>query len=193
MPRTTQPRLPPRERILQAAEALFYQDGITRVTVDAIAEKAQSTKMTLYRHFASKDALVMAWIELLIEDYSQVFDRLAEQFPADPAAQIMGFGQFLVDNLTGTLKRGCPFTNTLAETTGHFGEVRALIVAHKQRQFQRLAGLCANAGSAEPQVLAKEITLMLEGLQVVAQNGGFEGAAEFVLERLRIKLDDASC
>lgn len=188
MPRTSQPRLPPRDRILQAAETLFYQEGITRVSVDAIAEKAESTKMTLYRHFASKEALVMAWITLLTEDYGQIFDQLAERFPDDPAAQIMGFGQFIVDNLAGTLKRGCPFTNTLAETNAQFTQVREHIFAHKKRQFNRLAVLCSEAGAADPDSLAREITLLLEGLQVVAQNAGFEGAAEFVLETLAMKL-----
>ncbi|MHA6313743.1 MULTISPECIES: TetR/AcrR family transcriptional regulator [Pantoea] len=188
MPRETQPRLPPRERILQAAETLFYQDGINRVTVDAIAERAESTKMTLYRHFSSKESLVLAWIELLIEDYSQVFDRLEAQTPGDPAAQILGFGQFIVGNLSGSLKRGCPFTNTLAETTGQYPEVREAIFAHKQRQFHRLVALCARAGASQPEAQAKEITLMLEGLQVVAQNSGFEGAADYVLEKLAAML-----
>lgn len=184
MTREIQPRLPPRERILQAAEKLFYQEGINRVTVDAIAEEAESTKMTLYRHFASKEVLVLTWIGRLIEDYSQIFDRLAEQFPDNPAARIRGFGEFIAANLSGTLKRGCPFTNTLAETTGHYAEVRALIFAHKQRQFHRLVALCREAGASQPETAAKEITLMLEGLQVVAQNAGFDGVAEFVLEKL---------
>lgn len=188
MSRTSEPRLPPRDRILQAAETLFYQDGITRVTVDAIAERAASTKMTLYRHFASKEALVLAWIRLLTEDYSQVFAQLAAEFPGDPRAQILGFARFLADNLAGTLQRGCPFTNTLAETTGQFPEVRALIFAHKRRQFAQLARLCAEAGLPMPEAQAKTITLMLEGLQVVAQNDGFDGAAEFVLETLAQRL-----
>jgi len=184
MPRETQPRLPPRERILQAAETLFYRDGINRVTVDAIAEKAESTKMTLYRHFASKESLVLAWIGLLIEDYSQVFDQLEVQYPGDPAAQILGFGQFIAGNLSGTLRRGCPFTNTLAETTGQYPEIREAIFAHKQRQFYRLVTLCTHAGASQPEAQAKEITLMLEGLQVVAQNSGFEGATDYVLRKL---------
>jgi len=188
MPRTSQPRLPPRDRILQAAEILFYQEGINRVSVDAIAEKAESTKMTLYRHFASKEALVMEWITLLTEDYGQVFHQLAERYPADPAAQIRGFAQFIVDNLAGTLQRGCPFTNTLAETSGQFLQVREHIFAHKQRQFSQLTALCRDAGAADPESLAKEITLLLEGLQVVAQNRGFDKAAEFVLDTLQVKL-----
>lgn len=188
MTRSSQPRLPPRDRLLEAAEALFYQEGILRVTVDAIAEKAESTKMTLYRHFASKEALVLAWIELLIEDYSQIWTRLAETYPDNPAAQITGFAQFITDNLRETLHRGCPFTNTLAEAGGHFPEVRALIVAHKQRQYQRLATLCTQAGAAEPEALAKEITLILEGVQVVAQNAGFDGAGEAALASIEAKL-----
>ncbi|WP_072927972.1 TetR/AcrR family transcriptional regulator [Nissabacter archeti] len=188
MTRSSQPRLPPRDRLLEAAEALFYQEGILRVTVDAIAEKAESTKMTLYRHFASKEALVLAWIELLIEDYSQIWARLAEKYPDNPAAQITGFAQFITDNLSETLHRGCPFTNTLAEAGGHFPEVRALIVAHKQRQYQRLATLSAQAGAAEPEALAKEITLILEGVQVVAQNAGFDGVADTALALIQARL-----
>lgn len=187
MHRTSQPRLPPRERILQAAETLFYQEGITRVTVDAIAEKAESTKMTLYRHFASKEALVLAWITLLTEDYNQQWEGLAENLAKKPVAQIMGFAHYLRDNLAGTLQRGCPFTNTLAETTGQFPEIRELIFAHKNKQFQRLVMLCTEAGVADPQAQAKEITLILEGLQVVAQNNAFEGAADFVLKNLEAK------
>ena len=188
MHRTSQPRLPPRERILQAAESLFYQEGITRVTVDAIAAKAESTKMTLYRHFASKEALVLAWITLLVEDYNRVWEALAERYGQQPDAQIMGFARYLKDNLAGTLQRGCPFTNTLAETTGQFPEIRELIFAHKKKQFNRLVSLCGAAGITDPHTLAKEITLILEGLQVVAQNDAFEGAADFVLQRLEAKL-----
>lgn len=192
MLRGSQPRLPPRDRLLQAAEALFYQEGVTRVTVDAIAEKAQSTKMTLYRHFASKEALVQEWIKLLIADYRQIFAELAVRYPQDPAAQILGFCQFITDNLRGTLQRGCPFTNTLAENCGGCVGVRELIIGHKQQQYQQLAALCAQAGAVEPQTLAKEITLILEGVQIVAQNGGFDGAADFTLQMLQSKLNTLS-
>lgn len=90
MPRATQPRLPPRDRLLHAAEELFMQEGVVRVTVDAIAERAGSTKMTLYRHFPSKEKVVEAWITLLTEDYSAVFDEMEARFPQQPAQQIMG-------------------------------------------------------------------------------------------------------
>lgn len=188
MPRANEPRLPPRDRILQAAEALFYQEGIVRVTVDAIAEKAQSTKMTLYRHFESKEVLVAEWIGLLIEDYSHVLDQLAESHADSAAEQISGFVRFVIDNLSGTSQRGCPFTNTLAEIGDQYADVRALIIGHKKRQYQRLEALCSKAGADAPESLAKEITLILEGIQVVAQNGSFEQSSEFTLNIIESKL-----
>lgn len=192
MPRESKPRLPPRERLMQAAETLFYQQGILRVTVDAIAEKAESTKMTLYRHFASKDAMVLEWIRLLTEDYSSVFGRAAEQHPNDAAAQILYFTRFITDNLNETLHRGCPFTNTLAEAGTYFPEAKERIVAHKQNQFRQLATLCEQAGADDALTLAKEITLMLEGAQVVAQNSGFSDVAEFTWQSIQTKLQAAT-
>ena len=85
------PQLAPRERILDAAEELFFNEGISRVTVDAIAAKAKSTKMTVYRHFDSKDALVLEWLRLLVDKYSEVFEVLSAQYAGDPKAQILGF------------------------------------------------------------------------------------------------------
>ncbi len=189
MPRATQPRLPPRDRLLHAAEELFMQEGVVRVTVDAIAERAGSTKMTLYRHFPSKEKVVEAWITLLTEDYSAVFDEMEARFPQQPAQQIMGFVHFITDHLDSSAHRGCPFTRTLAEAGEQFPEVRRLIVAHKQRQYQRIATLCQQAGKADADVLAKEITLLLEGAQVVAQNSGFSELASFTARCIEQKLE----
>ena len=189
MPRATQPRLPPRDRLLHAAEELFMQEGVVRVTVDAIAERAGSTKMTLYRHFPSKEKVVEAWITLLTEDYSAVFDEMAARFPQQPAQQIMGFVHFITDHLDASAHQGCPFTRTLAEAGEQFPEVRCLIVAHKQRQYQRIATLCQQAGKADADALAKEITLLLEGAQVVAQNSGFSELASFTARCIEQKLE----
>lgn len=189
MPRATQPRLPPRDRLLHAAEELFMQEGVVRVTVDAIAERAGSTKMTLYRHFPSKEKVVEAWITLLTEDYSAVFDEMAARFPQQPAQQIMGFVHFITEHLDASAHQGCPFTRTLAEAGEQFPEVRRLIVAHKQRQYQRIATLCQQAGKADADALAKEITLLLEGAQVVAQNSGFSELASFTARCIEQKLE----
>ena len=68
---------PPRERILAAARELFYRRGIHAVGVDAIAEAAGTNKMTLYRHFTSKDVLIAACLSELTQEFDAAWDALA--------------------------------------------------------------------------------------------------------------------
>lgn len=183
-------QLPPRERIVDAAQTLFAEQGIARVTVDAVAASAGSTKMTLYRHFETKDVLVLEWLRLLTEQYSAVLDDLAVEWPAEPLRQLAGFAEFIANNLTTAGYRGCPFINSLAELGDPSHPARRVIESHKQRQFQRIAALCQEAGLPDPANVAQELTLLLEGAQVVAQNKGMGDVAGHLMrmvgERLAI-------
>ncbi|MGE7991742.1 TetR/AcrR family transcriptional regulator [Pseudomonas sp. NPDC089554] len=181
-------QLPPRERIIDAAQALFFEQGIARVTVDAIAAQAGSTKMTLYRHFETKDVLVLEWLRLLTEQYNAVLDELAQQWPGQPKQQLLGFAEFIAASLATSGYRGCPFTNSLAELADPQHPARQLIESHKQRQFGRLTTLCQQAGLPEPIYMAQELTLLLEGAQVVAQNKGVSEVAVHLLRMVNARL-----
>ena len=76
--------VPPRERILKAAGELFYRQGIRAVGVDAIAEAAGTNKMTLYRHFPSKDELVAEYLRQFARRAEVFWDRLETEHPGDP-------------------------------------------------------------------------------------------------------------
>src|SRR5882724_7859762 len=76
----------PRERILAAARELLFCHGIRAVGVDAIAEAAGTNKMTLYRHFASKDELVAECLRQLAKDADTCWDRLEKLHPGDELA-----------------------------------------------------------------------------------------------------------
>lgn len=182
------PQLAPRERILDAAEELFFTEGISRVTVDAIAAKAKSTKMTVYRHFDSKDALVLEWLRLLVDKYSEVFEGLSAQYAGDPKAQILGFAEFIAHDLSAASYRGCPFTHSLAEIPEPENPARRLIEEHKKRQFLRLVALCAEADLPEPNEVAQELTYLMEGAQVVSQNKSIEGVGENLIRMVRKKI-----
>src|ERR1044072_7207417 len=79
---------PPRERILAAASDLFYRQGIRAVGVDAIAEAAGTNKMTLYRHFDSKDELVAEYLRCLAREAGGFWTELEAAHPGDPRAQL---------------------------------------------------------------------------------------------------------
>src|SRR3981081_3905281 len=80
--------IPPRERILATAVELFYRHGIRAVGVDSIAEAAGTNKMTLYRHFTSKDELVAEYLRQFAESADACWDRFARAHPGDPRAQL---------------------------------------------------------------------------------------------------------
>src|SRR5438445_10487759 len=81
-------KIPPRARILAAAADLFYRHGIKAVGVDSIAETAGTNKMTLYRHFDSKDELVAEYLRCLAAKSTATWDRLAAAHPGNPRAQL---------------------------------------------------------------------------------------------------------
>src|SRR3954453_7253557 len=90
-PKRGAPAKPPRERILAAATELFYRHGIRAVGVDAIAEAAETNKMTLYRHFTSKDELVAEYLRKLFCEKELLWQKLEADSPRDPHAQLMAW------------------------------------------------------------------------------------------------------
>ncbi|MFJ4333742.1 TetR/AcrR family transcriptional regulator [Streptomyces sp. NPDC088935] len=174
-------KLPPRERILDAAEELFQSEGIRRVGVQAIAEKAETTKMAIYRHFETKDALVAEWLRILAAEYRAAFDRVEAEHPGRPREQIMGLARFIADGLPALSYRGCPFVNSLAELPDRSHPARRVIEEHKADQTRRLVGMCTEAGLSDPEQVAAQITFLLEGAQVSTQNGSIDRAGERLL------------
>src|SRR5690349_23521757 len=107
--------LPPRERILAAAAELFYRQGIRAVGVEAIAEAAGTNKMTLYRHFDSKDALVAEYLRRAASEADAHCAEFEARHPADPHAQLVGWLTDMANAVASTDDRGCPLTNAAVE------------------------------------------------------------------------------
>lgn len=182
-------KAPLRQRLFDAAAKLFYAEGIRGVGVEAIAREADTTKMALYRHFASKDALITAWLESLVTQYTGVLDELAQRHANSPGKQIMGFAQFIAEDLARASHRGCPFINSIAELPDASHPARVLVAAHKARQLARLEKLCAEADVAHPAAAAVHLSCVLEGAQVMAQNGSVANVGPQMLTMVRAILN----
>jgi AcrR family transcriptional regulator len=163
------PALPPKERILAAARDLFYQHGIRAVGVEAIAEAAATNKMTLYRHFGSKDELVACYLSELAKEGDALWTRLAAAYPGDPQAQIEGWVLHVEEIFTNLTDRGCAIANAAVELrdTDHPG--RKIIDDYKTRKRDRLVALFRDAGYTEPERLADEVFLLFEGARISIQ------------------------
>ena len=169
--------LPPRERILAAARELFYRLGIRAVGVDAIAEAAGTNKMTLYRHFASKDELVAACLSQIAQEDDLRWQALAAAHPGDAKGQLLAWLAVLQERILGAGERGCPFANAAVELPDKDHPARRIIEGHKNARRQSIVDLCRGGGFLEPDRLADEIFLLLEGAFVCLQSMGPTGPA----------------
>jgi len=171
---------PPRERILAAATRLFYRHGIRAVGVETIAEAAGTNKMTLYRHFASKEALVAEYLRKVGQATDRCWERLAQEHPGDPLAQLSGWLEEMAGHLVDG--RGCALANAAIELPDKDHPARRVVEDYKRAQRTRLIRLSEQAGLSNPDVLADELHLLLEGARVTAQSVGTEGLAARLLQ-----------
>jgi AcrR family transcriptional regulator len=166
---------PPRERILAAARELLYRRGIHAVGVDAIAEAAGTNKMTLYRHFASKDVLVAACLSELTQEFDVAWDAIAAAHVGDPKGQLLGWLRHICDFKEYEAERGCALANAAVELPDKDHPARRVVREYKTAARERLVQLCRDARLADPERLADEVFLTFEGARVTAQSVGSEG------------------
>lgn len=178
---------PPRERILTVARELFYRSGIHAVGVDAIAEAAGTNKMTLYRHFGSKDELIAACLREFAREIDADWEAIAAAHPGDPRGQLLGWLQHIGEWLAREAGRGCALANAAVELPDIDHPARRVIKEHKSALRQRLADLCRDAGLNDPEGFAEEAFLLCEGARIVSQSLG----SDEPLTRLPVLLKDA--
>lgn len=172
MPRLKRAAAPPRERILQAARELFHREGIHAVSVDALAAAAGTNKMTLYRHFSSRDELIAAYLQELATEGEGIWDEARSAHPGDPEAQLRFLLRRVSDFAAEGRGRGCALANAAVELAERKHPARRVVEAHKRRQRERLVALVREAGYARPERLADEIFLLVEGARVALQSIG---------------------
>ncbi len=168
-------RIPPRERLLAVAGDLFYRHGIRAVGVEAITDAAGTNKMTLYRHFASKDELVAEYLRQSAKLADTCWDRFEQAHPGDARAQLRAWLNEMADHLANTDERGCALANAAVELPEKDHPARRVIEEFKIAQRARLVALSRSAGLSEPDMLADELHLLLEGARVTAQSVGADG------------------
>ena len=157
------PAQPPRDRILAAADDLFRRVGIRGVGVDAIAAAADTNKMTLYRHFESKDALIAEWLRGIIAQKERSWDELVAAHPGDPSAQLVEWSRRTAATLAEMEERGSAIHNALAELPEPDHPARRVIDEYRQREHKRILALCREARFVEPELSADQFYFLLEG------------------------------
>ena len=159
------------QRIFDSASELFYRKGIRAVGVEAIAAEAETTKMSLYRSFPSKDELVAEWLRDHDAKFWRSWDAMSHEHPGEAREQLRAAFALLAKHVSDPSARGCPMANAAVEITERDHPARKVIEAHKFKLRSRLAELCRVMGVRESARLADELFLLMEGAQVSATLG----------------------
>jgi AcrR family transcriptional regulator len=154
-----------RDRIFDAAKKLFYRLGLRGVSVDAIAAEADTTKVTSYRVFESKEDLVVK----VLEDQSQRFwnwwDSIIAKHEGDARAQLDALFADIRERIAGdNADRGCVLCNAAVEIVEEEHPGREVIRAHRAELAKRLRDLCRAMGARQPEVLGDALSLLLSGM-----------------------------
>ena len=161
------PKKKSRERILATAERLFYKFGIGAVGVDRISEEAGVGKMTLYRHFSSKNALIRAYLERRDHYWRDQFTRAIESGSKSPEDRIVQFFNRMETWFSSTDFCGCAFINADAERVDD--NVTILIYEHKAMMRQLIHRQISELDVADPETLTEQIFILVEGAIVTAR------------------------
>lgn len=168
----------PRDRILHAASELFYSQGIKATGVDAIATQAGSNKMTLYKHFPSKDDLVIAFLRKRDEDFRTWFVEKIDSVAYQPKDKLLAIFDVIGEWLEIPEFRGCAFINAAAEFPIEGNPVHQVSAEFYDKFRSYISDLAGQCGIASPESLALQLSLLVEGAIVSEQMKRNSGAAK---------------
>jgi AcrR family transcriptional regulator len=162
-----------RERLLLTAHELFYRDGFTTVGLDRIIDEVGVTKTTFYNHFESKDNLMLEVLRMHDQWWQKSFrEKLREKGGDNPRDQLLAAFD-VIDELVHTEGyNGCIFINVAVQFPLPHDPAHQLAAEHKKALAAILRELAAYAGAKDPDALAKELSLVLEGTYITQQIAG---------------------
>jgi len=155
-------------RLLNAATRLFCKNGINATGIDAIIEEAGTAKTTLYKLFGSKTNLVHAVLESEGKQWREWFIGAIEAGGGDAQTKLTRIFPALKRWFGEERFYGCPFINAVAEHDKDQKQFRAIAMKHKKVVLAHIERLAGEMGATEPQMLAHQLALLIDGAIVAA-------------------------
>ncbi|MHC8492931.1 TetR/AcrR family transcriptional regulator [Thalassospira sp. SM2505] len=172
-----------RDDLVDTALRLFYTQGFNATGIDKILAESGVAKMTMYKHFKSKDELILAALQRRDEQFREWLAGEMTKASDHPREQLLAMFDALEQWFRGRAFKGlgfagCAFINASGEFSQSDHPAHRLAAEHKQSVLDYIAGLCADAGAKDPVTLAEQLALLKEGAIVTAQVRGLPDAAQ---------------
>ena len=167
-----------RSRLLSAATRLFCRYGINATGIDAIIHEAGTAKTTLYKLFGSKTNLVHAVLENEGRQWREWFIGAIESGGGNAQIKLTRIFPALKSWFSEERFYGCPFINAVGEHDKDAKQFRAIALRHKKVVLAHIEKLAGEMGAAEPEVLAHQLALLIDGAIVAAMVSRDPGVAD---------------
>ena len=158
-----------RGKILDTASDLFYRMGVRAVGVDLVIEKAGVAKASLYRHFATKDDLIAAFLAKKDKDFWETWDRVSQQHNDNAATELNAHLEWIGERAGQFNYRGCAQLNAAAEFPESNHPARKIARSHKHEMRRRLKNLSDRLKVDDPDELAGQLAVLINGAFVSSQ------------------------
>jgi len=165
-----------RDRLLGAADRLFYREGVRAVGIDRVLAEAEAAKASLYQHFGCKDQLVASYLQRRTADARAKIEAYLADTPASQRA--LKFFDWVVEWAESKEFRGCPLQHTVSELTDAAHPARA--IAHGQREWfaERFLEWTKAAGVKDPKVTARALVVLFDGAVAGSEIDGPQRASD---------------
>ena len=179
-----------KEKILNTATDLFQTRGINSTGVDTIVAVAGTTKMTLYKHFHTKEGLIMEVLKKSHQDFQSWLDnKLNAEAPED---KIKALFDFIEEWVTSPSFLGMGFIKASAEFPNEENPIHQLSSKQSKEFRQYISKLACDAKLADPDGLALQLSLLFEGVVQAEQMKRGSGAIKYAKKAAKLLIDGAT-
>ncbi|QPO10467.1 TetR/AcrR family transcriptional regulator [Thalassospira sp. A40-3] len=185
-----------RDVLVDTALRLFYTQGFNATGIDKILAESGVAKMTMYKHFKSKDELILAALMRRDEQFRDWLTTEMQKAASDPRGQLLAMFDALEEWFHGRAFKGmgfsgCAFINASSEFAKLDHPAHQIAAEHKRCVLEHIADLCTKAGASDPKQLAEQLALLKEGAIVTAQVRGMPESARIAKTMATALLDAA--
>ena len=180
-----------RDELVRKALKTFYRDGFGATGMDKLVAETGVSKTSMYKHFRTKDDLILAVLRLRDENFRNWLTRRIEELAQSPRKRLLAMFDALDEWFAEDSYRSCMFIKASSEYQDPKNPIHAASAEHKRMLTSYVEGIAAKAGAKNPALLARQLMLLKEGAIVTAHLQGRAGVAKDAKQAATILLEHA--
>jgi len=178
-----------RERLIETAIELFYQEGIRAIGIDTLVARSGLSKSSLYRTFASKEEVIAAFAEEQNRRFWEWWGETTSRHAGSPRQQIEALFEGIAEQIANPQFRGCPFINLATEFPDRQHPGTAIACTNKMEVRRRLRLLAHALNARNPRRLSDQLALLIDGAYGHAVTLGAAGLRRELIEMATLLID----